>query len=113
MPHVDFEQIGDNDAEVESARRLLPSWFVPRMMTDVWSFGLQLSTGIVLAIEQITAVTQAADGSLWLDVQMVEDPTGLPQGSHQGLRIVGAPNSRKSASVAVAHVVWAFELAYT
>jgi hypothetical protein len=36
--------------DVEAAEKLLPAWFVPRMMTDEWVFGLLLVTGQVLAI---------------------------------------------------------------
>jgi hypothetical protein len=33
------------DNEVRQAKKLLPAWFVPRMMEDEWVFGLLLVTG--------------------------------------------------------------------
>jgi hypothetical protein len=41
---------------VARAERLLPAWFVPRMMTDWWHFGLLLVTGQVIAIRGIREV---------------------------------------------------------
>jgi hypothetical protein len=43
-----------------------------RMMTDVWHLGLFLDSGIGLAIDRITKVTRAGDGSIWLDVNMLD-----------------------------------------
>ena len=40
------------------------------MMFDEWHFGLVLSTGQVLFIERVSDVRQAADGSIWIDVDM-------------------------------------------
>ena len=40
------------------------------MMTDTRSFALLLDTGVSLEVESITAVHQARDGTLWLDVRM-------------------------------------------
>jgi hypothetical protein len=35
-------------AHIERARRLLPAWFVPRMMDDHWSFAFLLGNGDIL-----------------------------------------------------------------
>jgi hypothetical protein len=93
--------------------RLLPAWFVPRMMQDAWSFGLLLTTGHVLCIETIERIRQAADGSLWLDVSMIRDVSFLREIWGKNLNLIGAPTDRLTASVNAAHVIWAFELADT
>jgi hypothetical protein len=91
----------------------LPAWFAERMHNDVWAFGLLLTTGRVLAIESIADLSQAADGSLWLDVELlqswdVDQPTkkGWPE-------LMTCPTDRTTCSVALAHVVCAVELADT
>ncbi len=90
---------------------LLPCWMTARMMTDRWVFGLMLSTGVTLLIECINKVSQAADGSIWLDVELREEP------DHLGRDLPGvqfaSPTSRTEATVNAAHVVAAFELADT
>jgi hypothetical protein len=107
----------DDDITVTQATALLPAWVIPRMMTDVWSFGLLLTGGVVLAIDYIEHVQRGVDGSIWLDVHMLEEQqvrwikdtfcNKLP------VPITGAPVGRYKASINVAHVVWAFELADT
>jgi hypothetical protein len=64
------DPVTDYAARLERCAKFLPAWFVPRMMDDTWVFGLLLSTGPTLAIEHIDNVSQAADGSLWVDVTM-------------------------------------------
>lgn len=100
-----------NDA-IAAATKLLPAWFTERMMTDSWVFGLLLSSGQVLVFETITALHQAADGSLWIEVLMLDHGGTAPK---RGLarNLILAPTSRCEASVNVAHVLCAFELADT
>ena|SRR5690625_3500603 len=99
--------------QVQKAASILPAWFVPRMMTDSWCFGLMLTTGQTLCISSIMDVEQSADGTVWLDVLM------LPRGDARNYQalcagpVMGAPTSRLEASVNAAHVVAAFELADT
>lgn len=97
------------------ATRLLPAWFTARMMTDNWSFGLLLTTGQVLCIHAIDNIVQAADGSIWLDVEMQSEGSwGLPDDtSISGVPALVSPTSRTKASVNAASVVAAFELADT
>ena len=106
------------DDEVEAAQKLLPAWFVQRMMTDEWTFGLLLATGQVLVINRIASVHQAADGSIWLDVEMREkreDSWLEPELGKMpsNLNYLLAPTERNDASINAAHVVAAFELAST
>jgi hypothetical protein len=62
------DELPYDDPVISKAAALLPAWFVPRMMSDEWSFGLLLNNGFVLAVSHIKAVRQAADGSIRLDV---------------------------------------------
>jgi hypothetical protein len=92
--------------------RLLPTWLTERMGNDVWFFGLLLSTGQCLAVESICGVSQAADGSVWLTVWMV-DGSWKPYQQIAGTTLVTSPTSRTTASVNVSHIVAAMELADT
>lgn len=104
------------DDKWERRRELLPAWFLERMALDSWQFGLMLTTGCVLYVESIADVTQAADGSLWLDVRLGSGPDescaenaakcGWP-------KMLTCPTSREMCSVALAHVVCVVELADT
>jgi len=102
-------------AKLDRMTRLLPAWFTERMANDVWAFGLLLTTGRILHIETIHDVSQAADGSLWLDVRLgkqnavdADHPqkVGWPPLAH-------SPTDRDTCSVAVSHIVCAVELADT
>jgi hypothetical protein len=59
--------------ELDEVARLLPAWFVPRMCGDEWFFGLLVTGGFVLAISHLNDVRRGADGSIWLDVEMIDD----------------------------------------
>ena len=100
----------DFDERIGQAGKLLPAWFIPRMMSDHWFFALVCTGGLVLGIETIDAVHQDANGRLWLDVKL------LPADEARRIdlvAVVGAPTSRRTASVAVDHVIYALELADT
>jgi hypothetical protein len=95
---------------------LLPAWFVERMSGDVWHFGLLLTTGQTLYAETLLDVTQAADGSLWLELRLAENPDSLwmERAAESGWpKVTVCPTSRDTCSVAVAHVVCVVELADT
>ena len=101
------DPIAEFKARLERYAKLVPAWLVPRMTGDHWVFGLLLSTGETLAIESIFNMSQAADGSLWVDVYMHPGPVeGWPDA-------LLASTSRTQASVNVAHIVCALELADT
>lgn len=100
---------GLEDAELEFSQiepflKLLPGWFTDRMMTDSWSFGLMMSNGMTIGIQDIQKVWQAADGSVWLDVTLLS-------GEYDG--VWTAPTTRTTASINASHIVAAFELADT
>ena len=103
----------DEIAETERAKRLLPAWFVARMMENTGNFAFLMATGDLVHFGNILDVRQVADRSLWLDVALVD---GVPT-SNRGRGIKGrhivAPVDRKTASINVAHIVMAFETADT
>lgn len=94
--------------KMEEAERILPAWFVGRMMGDVWHFGLLLSTGAVLFVECINRVWQAANGDVWIDVRLAE---GDAPSKFCGVAPSGSPTIRAECSVNARHIVAAVELA--
>jgi hypothetical protein len=103
----------DEIAEPERAKRLLPAWFVARMMGDARNFAFLMATGDVVHFENILDVHQATDGSLWVDVALVDSVPMSNQGRGIKGRHIVAPVGRKTASINVAHIVMAFEAADT
>jgi hypothetical protein len=92
---------------VNNAEKLLPAWFVPRMMRDVWGFGFLLSSGDRVHFERINDVCQAADGTIWIDVTLhVRQPRS---NNADGNYILALESDRKKASINAAHIVMAFE----
>ncbi|MCI5160603.1 MAG: hypothetical protein D3917_00965 [Candidatus Electrothrix sp. AX5] len=92
---------------IAKATKLLPAWFIPRMMDDVWQFGILLSTNEVLAVEHIDDVHQASNGDIWIDVTMCTETVeyhGLAQ------NIITSPTSRPKASINTSHIIAALEL---
>ena len=85
-------------------------WFVSRMMTDNWSFGLLVSDKLVIVVETINRIREHG-GIVWLDVEMVSgnDRFDAPT----GLTLMFSPTERTTASVRADAVIAAFELADT
>ncbi|MCG9885637.1 MAG: hypothetical protein MH825_08690 [Cyanobacteria bacterium] len=104
----DFE---DSDDDLSELYALLPGWFAERMVIDVWSFGLLMVTGDIIAISSINKITQDASGALWLDVTLLDQQ--YAEKEINGHKLFYAPTSRTESSVNVAHIVAAFELADT
>jgi hypothetical protein len=100
-----------HESGIARAKRLLPAWFVERMMTDSWYFGLLLVTGQVLVIESIRDV-RGTEGNVWIDVTMYGKDGNHTFHEFKDLRwpCVYSPTGRTEASVNAAHVVAAFEL---
>lgn len=88
---------------------LLPAWFVPRMMSDHWFYGLMMTNGTIIPINDICEVHQDASGTLWLDVGLCE----FGDREVPGFNVFNAPTSRLTASINASHVMAAFELADT
>jgi hypothetical protein len=95
---------------LKRASQLLPAWFIPRMMEDVWSFGLLMSEGTLISIDTILDVHQAADGSIWLDVRLSE---GIPFTIEKYPKLLKSPTSRTDASINARYTMAAFETADT
>jgi hypothetical protein len=95
------------DERVRAAEKLLPAWFVPRMMTDEWHFALVLTNGSLLHVMGIDDVHVSVDG-LWLDVRLAEEVPTWMERSLPGDNIC-APTSRTRASVNARHVMVALE----
>ncbi len=53
------------------AELVLPAWFVPAMMVSCGGFGLLLTTGKMLLIEKINAVSVDINQEILLDVRLV------------------------------------------
>ena len=108
---ADIDPIGEHYEKIENAKKILPAWFIPRMMDDVWYFGILLITGQVLAAQHIDSVSQAVNGDIWIDITLCDD---VPLSDSFGnIRVTLAPTSRLTASVNVSHIVTVVELADT
>jgi hypothetical protein len=84
-------------------------WWLARMSTDAWPFGLLLVTNQVLCIQHIDRIWRDSRGTLWLDVIMLEDAPSAAKGMKLACLI--APTGRIKATINADHVVAAFELA--
>ena len=89
-------------------------WFIPRMMHDTWSFGLLLDNGLIMCITHISDIKEVY-GQQYVDVEM---DTSIPaEALHlkriDSSRFLIAPTERTTASVRLASIVAAFDLAST
>ena len=91
---------------------LLPAWWAHRMQGDHWHFGLLLDTGHVVLLSEVINLVQDANGELWVDVD-AENPMELAPQWAEPDKIITAPTSRTTMSIAVKHIVAAFETADT
>ena len=93
---------------------LLPAWFTARMMDDVWGFGLLMDNGILIGIQAIEDIVQAADGSLWLNVRLMRKEDDIFPNEHlwTGKFITNftANEDREMATINASKVVAAFEI---
>ncbi|MFT8243278.1 hypothetical protein [Roseomonas sp. BN140053] len=87
---------------------VMPAWFAGRMMADRWCFGLLLSSGHTMLVERIDAIHVSNAGIVLLDVEMCSAPADA--GPIPGTPLP-SPTGRSRATVNLAHVVAAFELA--
>lgn len=95
--------------QIVKAEALLPAWFIGRMMTDNWTFGLSLTTGKTLVICTIHDLKRDCTGKLWIEVEMARTKVL----DADGPEFIYAPTERTSASVAVDQIVFAYEMAST
>ncbi len=98
----------DSAPQPAEPEAILPGWFVERMMSEKWFYGLLLANGQILAIQCIDRIYTGADGSIWIDVTLAERK---PMAVKAYENILVAPTGRLQASVNTRHVAAAFELA--
>ncbi len=95
----------------EQAVRVLPIWFVTRMIGLRGRFGLLLTSGDILRITSLAALHQSPNGAILLDVLL--DHAGVPDGVDQAWQTkhyLWAPvPGATMATVNLAHVVIAVE----
>jgi hypothetical protein len=92
---------------------VLPAWFVERMASDYWSFGLLMENNIVLPIRRITKIS---DDGRWLEVELMEhgdDIHEFPNSPIKDMPVVYALEGRTTSSVQISKIVGTIELANT
>ena len=87
-------------------------WFVFRMMSDEWSFGLYLTDGSLLGCTHLNSV-KVLNGETWLDVELMDRQDVESQKTIWHTIVRGAPTSRTTASINARHVMYVVELADT
>lgn len=85
---------------------VLPVWYIERMSTDYWAFGLLLASGDILAIERINGVS---DDHQWMEVTLLERDGNPETVDGQAILYAALPDRRRG-SVRVDQVQAAFEL---
>ena len=112
MDDEEWARISDElEKEQEQSVLNLPAWFVKRMTNDIWSFAFLLVTGEYLLFSHINRVVQSANGTLWIDVELLR-----PEDCEfwmSGKKIFCPPSSRRGCSVNASHIICAFEIADT
>lgn len=89
----------------EGAFTVIPAWYSGRMLNDSWWFGLELTSGKVLAISQITAIS--SDGK-WMDVSLPTEEE-VPKNLARDF-IVAVADDRRKASVQISEIITAYDL---
>lgn len=97
------------EKQLDYSSRLLPAWFASRMLYDQWHFGVMMTSGTIIGVEQIKSVRVDCSGNLWLDVNLL----GSYGTKYPIQNIFTAPTSRTMASINVSHIMAVFELADT
>lgn len=85
---------------------ILPIWYVERMSTDYWGFGLLLASGNILAIERINGVS---DDHKWMEVSLLQKNGEQSEVDGHAILYAGL-SDRTRASVRIDQVQAAFEL---
>ena len=92
-------------SDVGAALEVLPAWYTERMMLDQWYFGIRTTDGNVIAISQITAIS---DDGKWMNVNLLtEDETPDTKGV---TFITAVADDRRSASIQIERIVMAYDL---
>jgi hypothetical protein len=96
---------------MRNSERVLPDWFTERMAKDMCAFGLVMSNGNVIGVHSIESVSQAADGTIWLDVRLLHPNDCRCTWLDYFAKGWFAPTTNLLASINASHVMAAFELA--
>ncbi len=93
------------------AAKVLPAWFLERMIGDDWYFALVVSSGHTVFISCITAIS--SDGE-WIDVQLLDHvPSQAGKLFRPKNAILCTAGERSTASIRVNSVMVAYEVAST
>ena len=99
------------DSKKAYALAVNPSWFVDRMMSDEWWFGLVTNQGQIIAINKINSIS---DDGKWLEVRLltIKELKNIVTPIEHNIQYLSAvADDRITASVLVSNIVMAFELA--
>ena len=89
------------------AFEVVPAWYTERMMQDWWLFGLQMTNGQLIAVNQIISIS--SDG-VWMDVILAteDEIAHVDQRYHPITVAVSA--DRRDSSLRIDHIMAAFDL---
>ena len=100
-------------SDLEELENCFP-WFVSRMVTDTWLFGLLVTGNLVFVVNHIEGIWEEHGDIVWLDVEMsTETELYLQKPLPPGLTLMFSPTHRTRASLRADAVIAAFELADT
>ncbi len=88
-----------------AAIEVLPAWYTERMMRDHWYFGLRTTDGHVIAISNITAIS---DDGKWMDVNLLTDDE-VPDCKETKF-VTAVAEDRRSASIQIEKIVLAYDI---
>jgi hypothetical protein len=93
------------------APKLLPAWFVTRMIDSIGDFAFLLTTGDVVHFVTINAIRQDVSGELWVDVALATKAPDQSGARHGWIwRRAAAGGGDISASIQAAHIFAAVDL---
>lgn len=89
------------------AFEVVPAWYTERMMQDWWLFGLQMTNGQLIAVNQISSIS--SDG-VWMDVTLAtEDEIEHVDQRYRPVTVAVAAD-RRNASLRIDQIQAAFDL---
>ena len=109
-----YECHDDYAMNIKNGEKLLPSWFVPRMMDDVWHFGLLLTDSSLVLLSHINRVDVSANGDLWIHADL-DDRYCFDNWRERVhyKKVIANDIDRCNVSINATYVIAAFELADT
>lgn len=92
-------------SDASAAIEVLPTWYTERMMRDYWHFGLRTTDGHVIAISNITAIS---DDGRWMNVNLLTADE-VPRSKEEKF-ITAVADDRRSASIQIEKIILAYDL---